>query len=151
LVLLAREGDSYRLVMPEDADVDVWQVDAHMRRATLARNAGQPGPEEEFLAAALSAYGGPLLPGDGPADWVVGRRDALQAAMVDAGAGLASLRLENSDPQAAAEAARFGLALDRYRDELWRLLIEAADRSGHYAQAGQARRAYAAVLDELGV
>jgi DNA-binding SARP family transcriptional activator len=151
LLLLAREGDSYRLVVPEDADVDIWQVDAHLRRATLARNAAQPGHEEECLATALAAYGGPLLPGDGPAEWVVGRRDSMQAAMVDASARLASLRLQNGDPQPAAEAARFGLSLDRYRDELWRLLIEAADRSGHYAEAGQARRAYAAVLDELGV
>jgi hypothetical protein len=31
------------------------------------------------------------------------------------------------------------------------LLIEAADRSGHHAEAGQARRTYAAILDELGV
>jgi DNA-binding SARP family transcriptional activator len=150
-LLLAREGESYRLVMPEDADVDVWQVDAHLRRAALARHAGQSGPEEESLAAALSAYGGPLLPGDGPADWVVGRRDALQVATVDAAARLAGLRLQNGEPQTAAEAARTGLSLDRYRDDLWKLLIEAADRSGHHAEAGQARRAYAAVLDELGV
>jgi DNA-binding SARP family transcriptional activator len=150
-LLLNREGESYRLVMPQDADVDVWQVDAYLRRAALARHAGQSGPEEESLAAALSAYGGPLLPGDGPADWVVGRRDALQAAAVDAAARLASLRLQNGEPQTAAEAARMGLSLDRYRDDLWKLLIEAADRSGHQAEAGQARRAYAAVLDELGV
>ena len=37
------------------------------------------------------------------------------------------------------------------RDDLWKLLIEAADRSGHHAEAGQARRTYAAILDELGV
>jgi DNA-binding SARP family transcriptional activator len=150
-LLLARQGDSYRLMVPEDSDVDVWQVDSHLRRADLARNTGQLGAEAESLAAALSAYGGPLLPGDGPADWVVARREALQAAAVDAAARLASLRLQTGEPQAAAETARKGLSLDRYRDDLWKLLIEAADRSGHYAEAGQARRAYAAVLDELGV
>jgi DNA-binding SARP family transcriptional activator len=79
------------------------------------------------------------------------RRDALQAAAVDAAARLATLRLERDDPQAAIETARRGLALDRYRDDLWKVLIEAADRSGHHAEAGQARRAYAAVLEELGV
>src|SRR5262249_12477655 len=35
-LLLAREGESYRLVLPEDADVDIWQVDAHLRRGALA-------------------------------------------------------------------------------------------------------------------
>ena len=96
-------------------------------------------------------YGGPLLPGDGPADWVVDRRAALQHAAVDAAARLAGLRLARGQDREATEAARIGLSLDRYRDELWRLLIEAADRSGHHAEAGQARRAYAAVLGELGV
>jgi DNA-binding SARP family transcriptional activator len=91
------------------------------------------------------------LPGDGPADWVVGRRQTLVVAAVDAAARLSSLRLEDGEHQAAAEAARMGLALDRYRDELWNLLIEAADRSGHHAEAGQARRSYAAMIDELGV
>jgi DNA-binding SARP family transcriptional activator len=148
---LAREGDSYRLVVPEDADVDVWQMGAHLRRAALARSSGQSRLEEDSLAGALSAYGGPLLPGDGPADWVVSRRQALEAAAVDAAARLASLRLTGGQPQAAAEAARTGLALDRYRDDLWKLLIEAADRSGFHAEAGQARRTYAAILDELGV
>jgi DNA-binding SARP family transcriptional activator len=148
---LAREGDSYRLVVPEDADVDVWQMGTHLRRAALARSSGQAGLEEESLAGALSAYGGPLLPGDGPADWVVSRRQALEAAAVDAAARLAGLRLQSGQPQAAAEAARTGLALDRYRDDLWKLLIEAADRSGFHAEAGQARRSYAAILDELGV
>ncbi len=149
--LLVREGDSYRLFLPADADVDIWEVEAQLRRASAARTAGQAATEEEALTAAVSAYGGPLLPGDGPADWVVGRRATFQAAVVDAAGRLATLRLEKGEHQAAAETARVGLSLDRYRDELWRLLIEAADRSGHHAEAGQARRAYAAVLDELGV
>jgi DNA-binding SARP family transcriptional activator len=149
--LLTREGDSYRLALPEDSDVDLWQVEANLRRAVTARQVGELDPEEDALAAALSAYGGPLLPGDGPANWVVGRRSSLQVGAVDAATRLASLRLQRGDPQGAAEVARIGVSLDRYRDELWKLLIEAAERSGHHAEAGQARRAYAAVLEELGV
>lgn len=149
--LLAREGDSYRLALPEDSDVDVWQVDAFLRHAGTARTTGQSTPEVAALSAALAAYVGPLLPGDGPADWVVGPRAALQAAVADAAARLANLYLDSGEHQAAVEAARTGLSLDRYRDELWQHLIEAAERSGHHAEAGQARRAYAAVLDELGV
>jgi DNA-binding SARP family transcriptional activator len=148
---LTREGDSYRLALPDDAECDVWQFDAHLRRAARARSTGSDAIEEEALAAALGAYGGPLLPGDGPADWVVDRRAAFQLAAVDAAARLAYLRLSQGQHREATEAARVGLSLDRYRDELWRLLIEAADRSGHHAEAGQARRAYAAVLGELGV
>jgi DNA-binding SARP family transcriptional activator len=150
-LLLARDGDSYRLVVPHDSDVDLWRMDAHLRRAALARSTGQAGLEEGSLVAALAAYRGPLLPADGPADWVVGRRQALHAAAVDATARLAGLRLQTGELLGAAETARAGLSLDRYRDDLWMLLIEAADRSGHHAEAGQARRTYAAILDELGV
>jgi hypothetical protein len=64
---------------------------------------------------------------------------------------MASLLLEYDDPQASAETARAGLAVDRYRDDLWKLLIEASDRAGNHAEAGQARRAYEEVLEELGV
>ncbi len=148
---LMREGDSYRLALPDDAECDIRQFDAHLRRATRARSNGSDLAEEDALAAALGVYGGPLLPGDGPADWVVDRRIALQHAAVDAAARLAGLRLARGQDREATEAARVGLSLDRYRDELWRLLIEAAERSGHHAEAGQARRAYAAVLGELGV
>ncbi len=138
-------------MIPEGSDVDLWHLDIHLRRAGLARSAGQSGLEEEALVAALAAYRGPLLPGDGPVDWVVSRREALHAAAVDATARLAGLRLQIGQLQGAAETARQGLSLDRYRDDLWKLLIEAADRSGHHAEAGQARRTYAAILDELGV
>jgi DNA-binding SARP family transcriptional activator len=148
---LVRQGDSYGLAIPEESDVDLWQVDGHVRRAATARQAGQIAAEEEALATALAAYGGPLLPGDGPADWVVGRRASLQAAAVDAAVRLANLRLERGAHQGAAETARLGLSMDRYRDELWKLLISAADRFGHHAEAGQARRAYAAMLEDLGV
>jgi DNA-binding SARP family transcriptional activator len=150
-LLLTREGDSYRLVLPEDSEVDLWQMDTHLRRAALARSTGQSRMEEDSLTAALAVYRGQLLPGDGPADWVVGRRQALHAAAVDATARLANLRLQKGELQAAAETARNGLSLDRYRDDLWKLLIDAADRSGHHAEAGQARRTYAAIIDELGV
>jgi DNA-binding SARP family transcriptional activator len=148
---VTREGDSYRLALPADSEYDVLQFEADLRRAARARSSGSDAVEEEVLAAALGGYRGPLLPGDGPADWVVDRRAALQHAAVDAAARLASLRLARGRHREATEAARAGLSLDRFRDELWGLLIEAADRSGHHAEAGQARRAYAAVLGELGV
>ncbi len=149
--LLARDGESYRLALPEGSDVDVWQLEHNLRRAAAARSTGEVAHESDALAAALAVYGGPLLPADGPAEWVVDRRALLQNATADAAGRLANLRIGQGDYPAASEAARTGLAMDRYRDDLWKLLIAAADRSGHHAEAGQARRAYAAVLEELGV
>jgi DNA-binding SARP family transcriptional activator len=149
--LVARDGDSYRLRLPERSDVDLWAFQAGMQRASAARAGGDTATEEEALVAVTDVYRGPLLPGDGPAEWVVGERSLLQSNYIETSARLAALRLQRDDPQAAAEAARSGLAVDRYRDELWKLLIEAAERAGNHAEAGQARKAYEAVLDELGV
>ncbi len=149
--ILTRDGDSYRLALPAGSDVDVRNLDHAMRRATTARGAGDTAAEEEALTAALASYGGPLMPGDGPADWVIEPRRQIQATVAEAAARLATLRLDRDDLQGAAESARAGLAVDRYRDELWKLLIVAAERAGHHAEAGSARRAYEAVLEELGV
>jgi DNA-binding SARP family transcriptional activator len=149
--LLARDGDSYRLTLPQESDVDLWKLNRALRQSGQARGGRDRPGEMAALAEALTAYTGPLLPGDGPADWAAALRASLQAQVADAAGRLASLRLEDGDPQGAVEAARAGLAVDRYRDELWKSLIEAADQSGHHAEAGRARQAYAAVLEELGV
>ncbi len=121
--VLAREGDSYRLALPDDSECDVWQFSASLRRAGAARGSGADAAEEEALEAALNAYGGPLLPGDGPADWVVDRRAALQQAAADAAARLANLRLGRGDHRArgrSGPARAFGGSLSRRA-------VEAAD------------------------
>ncbi|HVA75009.1 MAG TPA: BTAD domain-containing putative transcriptional regulator [Acidimicrobiales bacterium] len=148
--LLVRDGDTYRLALPPDSDVDVWRVGHHLDRARSAHAAGDEDGEADALQSALSAYGGPLLPMDGPADWVVAGRTRLEVTLVEAAKRLAVLRSASGDHQGSAEAARRGLDIDRYRDDLWNLLIEEAERSGHPAEAGRARRSYAEVLEELG-
>ena len=147
---LTREGDSYRLALPDDSECDVWQFERPPPPGGRPAAPAESPPRRTPWPAALAVYGGPLLRATVPPTGSSSRRAAPQHGGRDAAARLANLRLGGPD-RAATEAARAGLSLDRYRDELWELLIEAADRSGHHAEAGQARRAYAAVLDELGV
>jgi DNA-binding SARP family transcriptional activator len=148
---LARKGESYRLALPTDSDVDLWTLDSQLIRAETARNAGQPGAEEDALQAALDAYGGPLLAGDGPEEWVVHQRRVVDAAVVSAAVRLGQLRFECGRYEVAIEAARVGLSVDHYRDDLWHLLIESAERAGRVAEATSARHSYEDVLVELGV
>ena len=148
---LLRDGENYRLVLPEDARVDLWELRDNIRDATAARSAGDAEAEALALAAALAAYRGPLLPGDGPSDWVVGPRAAAQSAAADAAVRLAALRLEAGDSTGAGEVARKGLRTDRFRDDLWKLSIRAAEQADHHAEAGQLRAAYQAVLTEMGI
>jgi DNA-binding SARP family transcriptional activator len=148
---LLREGDAYRLVLPPEAEVDLWDLRDSLSAAAAARNSGDGDAEASALAAALTAYRGPLLPGDGPADWVIGPRAAAQAAAAGAAARLAELRLAAGDSAGAGDAARAGRWIDRFRDDLWKLSIRAAEQADHQAEAGQLRTAYQAVLTEMGI
>lgn len=149
--LVVRDGDAYRLALPPDADVDIWRVEQSLRRAADARSVGDFDSESAALFGALTAYGGTLLPMDGLAEWAAGPRRYLQVSVADAATRLAGLLIDSSDFDAAKEAARRGIAIDRYRDDLWRLCIEVAERSGNHADAQRVRQDYAGVLEELGI
>ena len=148
---LARSGDSYRLALPEGSKVDVTEFEQAVGRAEAARAAGDRAGERRALDEALALYNGPLLPADGPAEWVVEPRRWLMGLYSEATARLASLFLEEDDPRQAVRVARSGLSADRYRDDLWKVLIDGAERAGNHAEAEQARRDYESILNELGV
>ena len=59
--------------------------------------------------------------------------------------------LSTGDTSAALAAAERSVAVDRYGDEGWRLLIQAHERDGDLGAASRARKRYAEMLVELGV
>jgi DNA-binding SARP family transcriptional activator len=146
--MIARDGEAYRLaVPPEVLDVGCFERAAADGRA--ARAIGE-SPVAAFERA-LEAYGGDLLPEDGPAEWVVERRERLRAEVVEVARGLAEAALLADDPATAIRACRIGLGHDRYHDPLWRLLIEARDRAGDVGAASRDRREYQGMLAALGL
>jgi len=148
--LLVREGDAYRLALPEGAVVDLAEFEAAVGAAGRARAGGSSSAAAEACRAAMSRYGGDLLPEDGPAEWVTARRDQARLALVETAALLAAILLDH-DPAGSVEACRAGLAVDPHHDPLWRALVEAHERAGDQAAARTARSGYARVLAELGV
>jgi DNA-binding SARP family transcriptional activator len=145
---VVREGDAYRLVVPEGS-LDLRDIE---RAAATARDAESRGEMAAGLYRAVAErLDAELLPEDGPADWVVERREQLRAMGVAAALSAARAELAAGNPEAAAQACRAGLALDRYHDPLWRLLIDAHDRAGDAGAASRDRRQYEAVLAGLGV
>jgi DNA-binding SARP family transcriptional activator len=146
--LVVREGDAYRLDIPTDA-VDVGRFDRAITEGRAARARGEVAAAAYTLAVEL--YGGDLLPEEGPAEWIVARRDHYREAAVEAAEGLATESMLVADYATAARACRLGLELDRYQDSLWRILIEARDRAGDASAATRDRREYAAILEGLGV
>jgi DNA-binding SARP family transcriptional activator len=99
----------------------------------------------------MALYGGDLLPEEGPSEWVVEQREHYRAAAVEVSREAAEAAILDGDPRAAVEACRAGLAIDRYHDPLWRLLIEARQAAGDVSAANRDRREYEAILSELGV
>ncbi len=146
--LVARDGDAYRLdVPPEEIDVRAFDRAIAEGRAARARNQGSAAA----FGRALELYAGDLLPEDGPADWVQDDRDRYRLQVLEACQALAEEALLGGDYSEAVRACRFGLAVDRYQDALWRVLIEARDRAGDAGAAARDRQEYALVLEGLGV
>ena len=149
--VLCRDGDGYCLSLPSGSSADVAEFDAHLCEARRALAAADPDGSAAALEAAIGLYTGDLLPEDGAAEWVVKERDERRQDAVHAAQTLARLRLDQGSAEAAISVCEWGLRVDRCRDRLWQLLLEAADRAGDRALAAQARRSYLDVLEELDV
>ena len=77
--LVRRSGDSYRLVLPDPAEIDVRAFEQHAARSSLARRHHQHEESVAEAEAALACYRGDLLPEDGAADHVVSAPRGLSA------------------------------------------------------------------------
>ncbi|HVQ94214.1 MAG TPA: BTAD domain-containing putative transcriptional regulator [Mycobacteriales bacterium] len=153
--LLARAGDTYKLMLPPGSRSDLAEFEACLRMFRELRTAGTDqaaaGTVVVALRRALTAYRGDLLPEDGPAEWVVAERDRLRQDAAEAAAALGAVEMSRGNPVGAAEVLERGLRLDPFRDPAWRLLIAAHQAVGDLAAAARARRDYARVLADLGV
>lgn len=149
--LIVRDGDAYRLALAAADKVDVATFNAAFARGAAARRADDRGAAVAAGWRALEVYRGELLAGSGSPDWVVERRERFRMHAAEAAQELATLLVEAGDPGEAVVAAERGLAIDRYRDGLWRALISALEANGDRAAAAKASLDYEAVLAELGL
>ncbi|MDH6465601.1 DNA-binding SARP family transcriptional activator [Micromonospora sp. A200] len=148
---IRRDGESYLLVVPDGGLCDVWVFEESVTTARRALAAGRVEVAADGLRGALAHYSGDLLPEDGPAEWVVVERDRYRVMAAESAAVLAGIELDAGRHDAAVDAARRSVQLDRFRDEAWRTLASAYRDSGDAAAAERTWRAYEAVLESLGV
>ena len=149
--LLVREGDTYRLVLIGDGASDVRALEGAVASAAKARQNGDHATALARARAGLAVARGELLTEEGPAEWVVGHREACRVQASTLASLIAELELGAANPAAAVEACEQGLRIDRYHDSLWRALADAHDALGDKAAAKLARRGYDDVKRELGV
>ncbi|WP_051274403.1 BTAD domain-containing putative transcriptional regulator [Cellulomonas sp. URHD0024] len=146
-----RVGAGYALVLDASDRHDARGLQETLHRGDSARARGDRAAAERALAEGIAQYRADLLPDDGGAEWVADERDGLRSAVLRSCEVLALLRAEGGDARGAVDAARQGLVIDRYRDELWQLLVDALEADGQPAAAAAAGRDYADVLAELDV
>jgi len=149
--IVVRHGDTYALVPPDGSSVDVMTFATALRDAERAQHRRAPDAERAALQRAVGAYGGELLPEDGPAEWVVAERERSRVQAAAAAGDLATLELTHGEAAAGVAAARRSLEIDPFRDASWRVLITAYDLASDPAAAKRARQEYADVLETLGV
>jgi DNA-binding SARP family transcriptional activator len=148
--VLVREGEAYRLALPGGSRVDLFEVERALAEAEAAQGIGDGDAARSLRREAIRHGTRELLPEDGPADWVVYRREQLRVELAAAARSVAESVLE-ADPGSAAEVCAAGLRVDATDDGLWRLLIAARERSGDPAAAEGARQGYRRLLEQLGV
>ena len=148
---LERDGGAYLLVLSEQSACDLVAFERACAAAARARATRDLALTLAWLRTAVELYTGEVLPGDGPAEWVVTDRERYRMCAADAALALAELELRHGSARRAGEAARRAVDIDRFHDAGWRVLIEACTRSGDVAAAHRARCRYAGVLAELGM
>jgi DNA-binding SARP family transcriptional activator len=149
--IIVRHGEAYELALPGGGASDVARFRAALGEAQHCELAEDTPGRLRALRAALVAYGGELLPEDGPAEWVVPERAILQRHAAEAAVELARMYLKAGQVSEAMLTARRCVEIDRYCDPGWQLLIEACDLMPSPAAAARARRGYAEMLSSLGI
>ena len=150
--LLVRTGDAYGIALPPDGYADTQAFTAAVQRWHRVRPSGDRPAGVEALRAALSAYGGELLPEDGPAEWVVEARERYRRQATQVASALAAAELAQGNVAEAITAAEHCIGtLDPHDDDAWQVLLRAYPDSGAPAKAAEARRRYREMLASLGV
>jgi DNA-binding SARP family transcriptional activator len=146
--LLERRGEAYRFSLPPGASVDVAELEDAVAEASAARSAGNVVAAGAAARRALGLYRGDLLPGDGPAEWIVEARGRLRHRVSAAARELAEDCLAVADERAGVEAARRSLELEPFQDGVWELLSRLHQQAGDQAAAEHAlRQRWHAVAD----
>lgn len=136
---IVRHGSAYLLRLPPGSAVDLIEFAGAMDRwrATTSTDAGY---------RVLDLYGGELLVEEGPAEWVLARREAVRSQAVGVAVALARRALDRGDAGAAVEACERALAIDELDTRSWMIMSEARDRAGSHAAALRMRLACQTLL-----
>jgi DNA-binding SARP family transcriptional activator len=145
---IVRHGNAYLLRLPQGSTVDLAELEAAMRRWRAGRHARDAHRLRELGHEVLDLYRGELLSDEGPAEWVLARRESLRGEAAGVAAALAQLELDHGHAAAAMEICEHAVTIDELDGRLWTLLAQARGRLGSAAAARRAEQAYRELLAE---
>jgi DNA-binding SARP family transcriptional activator len=136
---IVRLGNAYLLRLPPGSTVDLVEFAAAVERWRTTTNT-------EDGRRVLDLYGGELLVEEGPAEWVLARRETIRSQAVGVAVALARRALDRGEPAAAVEACERALAIDELDTRIWMIMSTARDLAGSHAAALRTRLACQALL-----
>jgi DNA-binding SARP family transcriptional activator len=145
---IVRHGSTYLLRLPPGSTVDVADFAAAVREWRANRHTADPARVRALAHRVLDLYRGELLGEEGPAEWVLSRRETLRGEAAGVAAALAAIELDRGDAATAVEVCERALAIDELDNRLWALLAEARRRTGNPAAARRTQQAYRDLLAE---
>jgi LuxR family transcriptional regulator, maltose regulon positive regulatory protein len=124
--LLRLDGQVLRLVTGEHLHIDVDEFDRHLAAATQAEADGVPSLALEHDLAAAELYRGDLFADLADTEWCTLDREHYRIHFVGAAVRAGQLLLGRGDADAAEAVARRALAVDRWAEEAYAVLVGAA-------------------------
>jgi DNA-binding SARP family transcriptional activator len=124
--LLRLDGQVLRLVTGDHLRLDVDEFDHHLAAAAQAESDGVPSLALEHDLAAVELYRGDLFADLADADWCTLDREHYRIHFVGAAVRAGQLLLSSGDPARAEAVARRALAVDRWAEEAYAVLVGAA-------------------------
>jgi DNA-binding SARP family transcriptional activator len=145
------DGPSVALVTGDRLRIDLDRFDDHLARAARAETEGVPSIALEHDLAAVELYRGELHDGVADAEWFSLERERAKARFVAAATRAGQLLAARGDADEAERVADRAVAVDRWSESAYGVLVSAALARGDRSAARRALDRSLAALDELGV
>jgi len=145
------EGATLRLTTHGWLEVDAWQIEDLLDRATEAERTGEPSAALDLYRRALSLYRGPYLSDAGYEEWALPHRDRLSARFVAAAVRAGELTLAAGNPEEALRLGARAVETEPWSEPAHRLIVASHLARGDRAAARRAMDTCLAQLADLGV
>jgi LuxR family transcriptional regulator, maltose regulon positive regulatory protein len=145
------DGPHVALVTGDRLRIDLDRFDDHLARAARAETEGAPSIALDHNLAAVDLYRGDLHDGVADAEWFSLDRERAKARFVAAATRAGQLLAARGDADEAERVAHRAVAVDRWAESAYGVLVSAALARGDRSAARRALDRSLAALDELGV